>query len=77
MLLGRFLVIAPVIALAGSLVQKKVHPPSSASFPISSLIFISLFVGIILLIGALTFFPAVTMGPVLEQFFMQKRTLFP
>jgi K+-transporting ATPase ATPase A chain len=76
MLLGRFLVIAPVVALAGSLVQKKVHPQTSASFPVSSLIFISLLIGIILLIGALTFLPALTMGPIVEQFFMIKGTLF-
>jgi len=77
MLFGRFLVIAPVMALAGSLAEKKVHPQTAASFPISSLIFISLFIGIILLIGALTFLPALTMGPIIEQFFMLKRTLFP
>lgn len=76
MLLGRFLVIAPVLALAGSLVQKQVHPPTVASFPVSSLIFISLLIGIIFLIGALTFLPALTMGPIVEQFFMLKGTLF-
>jgi K+-transporting ATPase ATPase A chain len=76
MFLGRFLVMAPVIALAGSLVQKKVHPPSAASFPVSSLVFITLLIGIILLIGALTFLPALTMGPIIEQFFMLKGTLF-
>jgi K+-transporting ATPase ATPase A chain len=76
MLLGRFLVIAPVIALAGSLVEKKVHPKTTASFPISSLIFISLLIGVILLIGALSFLPALTMGPIIEQFFMLTRKLF-
>ena len=76
MLLGRFLVIAPVLALAGSLVQKKVHPPTSASFPVSSFIFITLLIGIIILIGALTFLPALTMGPIVEQFSMLKGTLF-
>ncbi len=77
MILGRFLVITPVIALAGSLAHKKVHPQTAASFPISSLIFISLLVGVILLVGALTFLPALTMGPIIEQFFMIKGTLFP
>lgn len=76
MFLGRFLVIAPVIALAGSLVEKRVHPQTAVSFPVSSLIFISLLVGVILLIGALTFLPALTMGPIIEQFFMLKGTLF-
>jgi K+-transporting ATPase ATPase A chain len=77
MFLGRFLVIAPVIALAGSLVQKKVHPTTAASFPVSSLVFILLLVGIIFLVGALTFLPALTMGPIIEQFFMLKGALFP
>lgn len=76
MLLGRFLVIVPTIGLAGSLVQKKVHPQTAASFPISSFIFISLFIAIIFLLGALTFFPALTMGPIIEQLLMLKGTLF-
>ncbi len=75
MLLGRFLVLAPVIALAGSFVQKKIHPKSAGTFPVSSLVFISLLIGVILLLGALTFFPALTMGPVIEQFDMLKGTL--
>ena len=76
MFFGRFLVMAPVIALAGSMIEKKVHPKTAASFPVSSFVFISLLVGIILLIGALTFLPALTMGPIIEQFFMLKRVLF-
>ena len=76
MFFGRFLVIAPVIALAGSFARKKVLPKTAASFPVSSLIFTSLLVGIILLIGALTFLPALTMGPIIEQFFMLKGELF-
>lgn len=77
MFFGRFLIMAPVIALAGSLVQKKALPKSASSFPTSSPIFISLLIGVILLVGALTFFPALTMGPIIEQFFMLKGTLFP
>lgn len=73
MLLGRFLIIAPVLALAGSFVQKQLHPKT---FPISSLLFISLLIGIIFLLGALTFLPALTMGPVLEHFAMFRRELF-
>ncbi len=76
MLLGRFLVIIPVLALAGSLVEKKVHPSTLASFPISSFIFVSLLIGVIFLVGALTFLPALTMGPILEEFFMLKGTFF-
>jgi K+-transporting ATPase ATPase A chain len=75
MFLGRFLVLGPVIALAGSFAVKKVHPKSASSFPVSSLVFISLLIGTILLLGALTFFPALTMGPIIEQFFMLKGLL--
>lgn len=77
LLFGRFLILAPVIALAGSFVEKKVHPKSAGSFPVSSLIFISLLIGVIFLIGALTFLPALTMGPIIEQFYMLKGTLSP
>lgn len=77
MLLGRFSVLAPVIALAGSFVEKQYHPKTAASFPISSLIFTSLLVGVILLIGALTFLPALAMGPIIEHFFMVKGAVFP
>jgi K+-transporting ATPase ATPase A chain len=76
MLLGRFLMIAPVLALAGSFVQKKIHPQSAGSFPISSIIFTCLIIGVILLIGALTFLPALTMGPIIEQFYFNDRRLF-
>lgn len=76
MFLGRFLVVAPVVALAGSLVKKKIHPMTAASFPISSSVFILLLVGVIILVGALTFLPALTMGPVIEQFLMWKGVLF-
>jgi K+-transporting ATPase ATPase A chain len=77
MLLGRFLVIIPVIGLAGSMTEKKMHPETAASFPVSSLIFTTLLIGIVFLLGALTFFPALTLGPLLEEFFMRNRVLFP
>jgi K+-transporting ATPase ATPase A chain len=64
-----------VIALAGSFAQKKMHPKSSGSFPVSSFVFISLLIAVILLLGALTFLPALTMGPIIEQFFMLKGML--
>jgi K+-transporting ATPase ATPase A chain len=76
MFFGRFLTIAPVMALAGSLVHKNIHPKSASSFPVSSLVFISLLVGVILLLGALTFLPALTMGPIIEQFYMLTGRLF-
>lgn len=76
MLLGRFLVIAPVVALSQSLAEKKIHPVTAASFPLSSFIFIALLIGVIILIGALTFFPALTMGPIIEQFDFMKGKFF-
>ena len=74
--LGRFFVIVAVLALAGSFVEKKVHPQSAGSFPVSSLIFTGLLVGVILLVGALTFLPALTMGPIIEQFYLLKGEFF-
>lgn len=76
MLLGRFLVLIPVVALAGSFVQKKKLPEGPSSFPVSSFLFICLLIGVILLIGALTFLPALIMGPILESFFFLGGTLF-
>ncbi len=76
MLLGRFLVIVPLMALAGSFARKKIHPKNSGSFPISSPVFLALLVGVILLMGALTFLPTFTMGPIIEQFFMLRGKLF-
>ncbi|MDE3056109.1 MAG: potassium-transporting ATPase subunit KdpA [Verrucomicrobiota bacterium] len=77
MLLGRFSIIIPVIALAGSFVRKKIVPKSAATFPISSRIFISLLIGVIILLGALTFLPALTMGPIIEQFEMLRGMFSP
>jgi len=70
MLIGRFLFIIPVIALAGSLAGKKLTPESAGSFPVSGLTFVILLVGTVLIIGALTFFPALAMGPIVEHFIM-------
>ncbi|MDE3045256.1 MAG: potassium-transporting ATPase subunit KdpA [Verrucomicrobiota bacterium] len=76
MFLGRFLFMAPVIALAGSFVEKKIHPQSAGSFPVASVVFISLLLGVILLLGALNFLPALTLGPIVEQFFLLRGELF-
>jgi K+-transporting ATPase ATPase A chain len=70
MLLGRFFMIVPVLALAGSLVQKKRSESGSGSFPISGIMFASLLTGIILIIGALTFLPALSLGPIVEHMIM-------
>jgi K+-transporting ATPase ATPase A chain len=68
--------IIPIMALAGSLVQKKVAPPSVGTFPVSGGTFLILLLGTVLLIGALNFLPALTLGPIVEHFLMQGGKLF-
>jgi K+-transporting ATPase ATPase A chain len=67
MLLGRFAVIVPVLALAGTLAAKPVVPASSGTFPTDRPLFVALLVGVVVIVGGLTFFPAVALGPVVEQ----------
>ncbi len=76
MLIGRFLMIVPIMGLAGSLAQKKVTPASAGTFPVHGGTFFILLIGTILLIGALNFLPALTLGPVVEHFLMQGGKLF-
>jgi K+-transporting ATPase ATPase A chain len=76
MLFGRFLMIVPIMALAGSLVQKKVAPASAGTFPVHGGTFLILLLGTIILIGALNFLPALTLGPIVEHFLMQGGKLF-
>ena len=76
MLLGRFGVIVPVLALAGNLAGKKYTPPSSGSFPVEGPLFMILLAGVILIVGALTFFPALCLGPILEHFLMNAGRVF-
>jgi K+-transporting ATPase ATPase A chain len=70
MLLGRFFMIVPVLALAGSLAQKKQIAASGGSFPVSGVLFASLLLGTVVIVGALTFLPAIALGPVVEHFLM-------
>ncbi len=70
MLIGRFVVILPALAIAGSLAQKKITPVSSGTFPTDGLLFIVLLVAVILIVGALTFFPALSLGPIIEHVLM-------
>jgi K+-transporting ATPase ATPase A chain len=70
MLLGRFFMIIPVMALAGNMAGKKAVPPSGGSFPVTGPIFVVLLAGTVLIVGALTFFPALSMGPIVEHFLM-------
>ncbi len=74
MLFGRFLMIVPIIALAGSLAGKKRIPQSAGSFPVSGVTFVVLLVGTILIAGALTFLPALALGPIVEHFLMTNTT---
>jgi K+-transporting ATPase ATPase A chain len=76
MLFGRFLMIIPIMALAGSFAQKKLVPASAGTFPVSGGTFIILLLGTILLVGALNFLPALALGPIVEHFLMLKGTLF-
>ncbi|WP_028747271.1 potassium-transporting ATPase subunit KdpA [Rhizobium mesoamericanum] len=70
MLMGRFLVIVPALAIAGSLVAKKTVPASAGTFPTDGPLFVGLLAGTILIVGGLTFFPALALGPVVEHLVM-------
>lgn len=70
MLMGRFLVIIPALAIAGSLVAKKTVPASAGTFPTDSTLFVGLLAGVILIVGGLTFFPALAVGPIVEHLAM-------
>jgi K+-transporting ATPase ATPase A chain len=76
MLLGRFGVIIPVLAIAGSLVKKKITPLSSGTFRTDNGLFICLLIAVILIIGGLTFFPAISLGPIVENILMKSGILF-
>jgi K+-transporting ATPase ATPase A chain len=67
MLVGRFLMIIPMLAIAGNLAQKKYVPPSLGTFPVTTPLFSVLLIGVIIIVGALTFFPALSLGPILEH----------
>ncbi len=73
-LVGRFFLIVPVLALAGSLAAKKTVPESAGSFPVSGVTFTLLLIGTVLIVGALTFFPAISLGPIVEHFLMLHST---
>jgi potassium-transporting ATPase potassium-binding subunit len=76
MLIGRFLMIVPIMALAGSLAQKKISPPSAGTFPVHGGTFVILLLGTILLVGALNFLPVLALGPIVEHFLMLQGKLF-
>jgi len=68
MLMGRFLMIIPALAIAGSMVDKKVTPAGLGTFPTNGGLFVGLLVSVVLIVGALTFFPALSLGPIVEHF---------
>ena len=76
MFVGRFAIIVPVLAIAGSLGQKKTAPPSSGTFPTNGPVFTVLLISVVLIVGALTFFPVLSLGPVVEHFLMQAGRTF-
>ena len=76
MFLGRFLVIIPVLAIAGSLAAKPITPFSAGILPTTAVLFVALLTGVIVIVGGLTLLPALTLGPVAEHFAMQAGLLF-
>jgi K+-transporting ATPase ATPase A chain len=76
MLIGRFLMIVPMLAIAGSLANKKLVPPSLGTFPVDTPLFTVLLVGTIIIVGALTFFPALSLGPILEHLLLHAGKTF-
>jgi potassium-transporting ATPase potassium-binding subunit len=75
-LIGRFLMIIPMLAIAGSLAKKKYVPPSLGTFPVTTPLFTVLLISVILIVGALTFFPALSLGPILEHLLMLAGKMF-
>lgn len=76
MLLGRFFMIIPVLAIAGNLARKKIVPPSAGTFPVTTPLFSVLLIGVVLIVGALTFFPALSLGPILEHLLLHSGKVF-
>jgi len=76
MLIGRFAYVVPMMAVAGSLVEKKIAPPSPGTFPTRGGLFIGLLVGIVVIVGGLTYFPALSLGPIVEHLDMLSGTKY-
>jgi K+-transporting ATPase ATPase A chain len=76
MFIGRFLMIVPMLAIAGNLAMKKIVPPSAGTFPTDSGLFVGLLIGVILIVGGLIYFPALSLGPIVEHLAMQSGTLY-
>ncbi len=76
MLIGRYFVIIPAMAIAGAVAAKKAVPPSPGTFPTHGPLFVGLLIGVILIVGGLTYFPALSLGPIAEHFAMRAGTLY-
>ncbi len=76
MFIGRFLMIVPMLAIAGNLAMKKIVPPSAGTFPTDSGLFVGLLIGVILIVGGLIYFPALSLGPIVEHFAMHAGNLY-
>jgi potassium-transporting ATPase potassium-binding subunit len=76
MLLGRFFMVIPVLAIAGSLARKKIVPESAGTFPVTTPLFSALLISVVLIVSALTFFPALSLGPILEHLLMNAGKVF-
>ena len=76
MLIGRFLMIIPIMAMAGSLGRKRIAPPSAGTFPVAGVTFVVLLLGTVLLVGALNFLPGLTLGPIVEHFVTAQGKLY-
>ena len=76
MIFGRFFMIIPPLAIAGSLSRKKLIPPSLGTFPVTTPLFSVLLVGVIVIVGALTFFPVLSLGPIVEHFLLNNGQVF-
>ena len=76
MLVGRFFMIIPMLAIAGNLAKKKMVPASAGTFPVTTPLFTVLLMSVIVIVGALTFFPALSLGPILEHLQMMATKAF-
>jgi K+-transporting ATPase ATPase A chain len=76
MLIGRFLVIIPMLAVAGSLAAKSSIPPTSGTLPTHGPLFVGLLAGTVIIVGALTYFPVLSLTPIVEQFLMRGGRVF-
>ena len=76
MLVCRFVVIIPALAIAGSMASKKIAPPSAGTFPTDSALFVVMLIGVVVIVSGLTHFPALTLGPIIEHLLMQQGRVF-